>query len=494
MRILRFIVLLIMMSVMVLWANAQTNLDFYSIENQFNSSIYNPAFLSSQKIFSFSIFPLGGNSIGYNNQQVIRQLPLKIISGVSTDQDFKDLLKSLEIHPSIHQNIDITLLNVTYPSKFGVFNFRIREIENFSATFKGNISDFIFLEGIQSAVTNQVQNIPAQGVHYREYSLGYSKVTRNNRFAAGLRAKLYFGKAAFFSEISGNIISTQSGEYALTTQGLARLSFPISTTNGNGTIKDISSGFNRSNTIRYLMNAGNPGIGVDLGINYRINHNLTFSMSVIDLGKINWNSNLNSRSFKSKAEGYVFPKDSYVTSNDKGNLIITKTGNDSYLESVSKVPELLADSSAFSKPMPVSIFTGMKYQINPSLKISLVDRYVILKNMNYNSISMIANMVINTDLSVSSGYSIIGNSYKNIPFAVLLKRDFGQVYIGTDNLVAFILPSVSDFAGFSFGTCFYLFKNRNLSRNVSGNYPFYNSRKIKKSKKKGLVKNNYPEF
>jgi hypothetical protein len=217
-------------------------------------------------------------------------------------------------------------------------------------------------------------------------------------------------------------------------------------------------------------------------------------MSVIDLGKINWNSNLNSRSFKSKAEGYVFPKDSYVTSNDKGNLIITKTGNDSYLESVSKVPELLADSSAFSKPMPVSIFTGMKYQINPSLKISLVDRYVILKNMNYNSISMIANMVINTDLSVSSGYSIIGNSYKNIPFAVLLKRDFGQVYIGTDNLVAFILPSVSDFAGFSFGTCFYLFKNRNLSRNVSGNYPFYNSRKIKKSKKKGLVKNNYPEF
>jgi len=483
-----------MMSVMGFWANAQTSLDFYSLENQFNSSNYNPAFLSSQDNFTLSIFPIGGTNIGYNNQEVIKQLLVKVISGSSTDQDFKDMLKSMEEHSSIHQNIESNLLNFTIPSRLGVFNFRIKEVESFSAAFQGNLTDFIFRDGIQSAVTNQVQKLPAEGVHYREYSIGFSTVTGNNRLAVGIRAKLYFGKTGFFSEISGNIIPNAKGEYVLTTDGMSRLSFPLSTTTGNGTVTELASGLTGSNIINYLMNSGNPGVGIDLGINYRISPELTFSMSVIDLGKINWQTNLNSKSFKTKPGEYVIPSGSYVAANSNGSQIITKTGNGSYIESVSDIFELTPDASAFSKPMPINAYSGLKYQINPTLNISIVDRYVILKDMNYNSFSMLANLDVNNNLSLSTGYSIIGNSYKNIPFAVLLKRKFGQMYLGTDNLLSFILPSMSDFAGFTFGTCFYLFKNRNLSRTVSDDYPFYSPRKNKKSKKTGLIKYDYPKF
>src|SRR5450759_1850230 len=101
MRSIRIVVLLVSMSVMVLLAKAQPNLTFYSLENQFNSSNFNPAFLTSQNNFTFSIFPMGGTNIGYNNQQVIKQLLLKVLSGISTDQDYKDMLKSMADHSSI---------------------------------------------------------------------------------------------------------------------------------------------------------------------------------------------------------------------------------------------------------------------------------------------------------------------------------------------------------------------------------------------------------
>ena len=492
MRSIRIVVLLVSMSVMVLWAKAQTNLAFYSLENQFNSSNFNPAFLISQNNFSFSIFPMGGTSIGYNNQQVIKQLVLKVLSGISTDQDYKDMLKSMADHNFIHQNIESALLNIIFRSKVGVFNFRIKEVESFSAAFKGDLSDFIFKDGIQSAVINQSQNMPAQFIHYREYSLGYSLTTRNNKFFAGIRPKIYFGKSAFFSGISGIIIPDQAGEYVLNTGGKVKLSFPLNAMNVNGQNTDVNSGFKGSKAISYLMNSGNPGIGVDLGINYRINPGLTLSMSVIDLGKIYWNKNLNSKSFNGQ---HNFKGSVYPGYNKAGDEIITKTdGSYSFIDTISTKLDLKIDSSAFSRPMPITVFTGLKYQINPSLKISIVDRYIILKNLNYNSFSILANFDINKKLSVSSGYSIIGNSYKNIPLALLFKRDFGQIYVGTDNLLAFVLPSISDFAGFSFGTCFYLFKNRNLAHTDSKGYPFYSSKKSKKSKKTGRIRKNYQEF
>ena len=479
MRSIRIIVLLFSMSAMVLCAKAQTNLSFYPLEDQFNSFNYNPAFLSSQKKSNFSIFPMGGTSIGYNNQRVIKDLVSKSISGITSNDDYKNILKSMVDRSLINQSIESTLLTFTMMSKVGFFNFRIREIENFSTAVKGELTDFIIKSGIQSATVNQIQSLPAQAMHYREYSLGYSISTKNNKLAAGLRTKIYFGKAAFFSGISGQINPNPSGGYALNTGGEAKVSFP----GESGTINKTSG-----KTMDYLMNSGNPGIGVDLGVNYRIMPALTLSLSVIDLGQINWKNNLNSKSFN----GHYAFKDSL--NYDEITKIITKTGTNSYIDSVSTIFDLDTIPFGFSRPMPITIYAGLKYQVSPNLKISLVDKFVKLKNMNYNSFSILASFNMSKNILVSSGYSMIGNSYKNIPLALLFKKDFGQVYIGTDNLLAFIVPSISDFAGFTFGTCFYIFKDKETFRAPSKDYPSYKPRRTKKNWRTGLIRKNYPEF
>ena len=487
----RILVLLTLMSMISTFTKAQINIAFYPLEEQFNSYNLNPAFLNPQNRFTFSIFPMGGTSIGYNNQLVIRQLVTKFLSGGTTDQDYRDILKSMADRSSFNQSVESTLLSFTYRSDFGNFNFRVKENESFSISMKGSLTDFVIRTGIQTAEINQVQNLPAQALHYREYSLGYTLPGNHHRFTAGIRAKLYFGKGAFSSGLSGTI-KKDGANYLLQAQGKVLISVPeLNAFNTDGTLNSVSL-FGGSKTISYLMNRGNPGFGVDLGFKYRITPALSVSASVIDLGKINWKSNLNSKDLVGQYRIAGSTVNSHVSSN--GTELITKKfdNNSSISDSINNLFHITYDHSAFTTTLPVSAYAGLKYQVSPAMNINLMDKYVIINKMSYNSILASASMVVNKKLTVNAGYAVIGNSYFNIPVALLFKKDFGQIYVGTDNLAAFILPSISEFAGFTFGTCFYLFRKRDLSKPTDEYFPFFRPRKIKK-RSNGLILKEYPE-
>lgn len=478
------IFVLILLLVKVLPSGAQTNIAFYSLEDQFNSSAFNPAFLNSEHRFTFSIFPMGGTTIGYNNQRAIKELVSKFISGVTTDGDYKEILSSLTDHSSFNQTIESTLLNFTYLSQIGTLNFRINENENFSARLKGNASDFIIKTGIQSAVVGEEQYLPAQAMHYREYSLGYSTPLIQHRFKAGIRAKLYFGKSSFSSGLTGSI-SNESGNYMLRTSGKVNISVPETNQENPGTTNSISI-FTGSSMVGYLMNNGNPGIGVDLGFKYRITPRLTVSMSMMDLGKINWKSNLNSKFFEGEYQitNYQVP----TQINENGKEVITKSSSDAISDDISNLFNLVYDRETFSTTLPLSLYSSVSYRINPKVQINLLNKYVVIKDMNYNSSSLTANFNVNKNLSINTGYAIIGNSFNNVPLALLFKKDFGQIYFGTDNLAAFLFPNLSDFAGFSFGTCFYLFKKRDVYKPITESFPYYKPRKISRNRN-GKIKN-----
>ncbi len=469
----------------VLHLNAQTNISSYPFEMQFNSSGYNPAFLDSPNKFTFSIFPLGGTSIGYNNQQTIKELVSKFVSGVTTDQDYKDVLQSLVNKSSFYQSIESSLLSFSYKTVYGTFNFRINENENFTARINGDVSAFIIKSGIQSTEVNQRQFLPAQAIHYREYSLAYSTPTYRHRFKAGVRAKMYFGKSSFFSDISG-IIQNDAGSYFLRTSGKVNISAPeVKTTSNDGTLNSFSL-FTGSNALDYLMNTSNPGFGFDLGFKYRLTPRLSVTMSMIDFGKISWKSNLNSKYMTGeyKIETPVVP-----TISESGVETISKTiDQGSISDSISSIFSLIYDHSEFSSKMPLSVYSGLSYRINPKVQLNLLNRFVSIPNMSYNTTSVTVNFDLNESLSVNAGYAIVGNSYNNIPLAVLFRKDFGQIFMGTDNLAAFLFPGLSDFAGFSFGTCFYIFKNRDVYKPIVESYPYYTQRKYSKNRK-GLIKN-----
>ena len=468
-------------------SKAQPNMAFYPLDDQFNSSAFNPAFLNSREKFTFSIFPIGGSNIGYNNQEVVRGLVLETLHGITSDDDYKKVLESITDRSSFNQHIEIILLTLTLRSRLGFFNFRIQENQNLSAALEGELTHFLFSTNIQSVRINQIQNLPAQAMHYREYSLGYTLPSRNQKFTAGIRPKIYFGKSAFFSGLSGSIQNDAKG-YKLNAGGKVNLSIPMTQNLVNGdSITTLD--FSGKNIIRYLLNSGNPGFGLDLGFKYRITPDLTVSMSLLNLGKIEWKTNLNSKVFDGE---YLIPSQK-VTSNITRE-IITKNVRYALSDSISNIFEQSIDMNEFSSSMPVTIYAGIKHQVSPKINISLIDRFVYLKNLNYNSLSLMFDFNLNEELSISTGYSVISESYANLPVAFLYKKDFGQIYVGTDNLLSFIIPSISDFAGITFGTCFYLFKNSSSSKSISDDYPFYQPKKPIRNQKTGRIWNESADF
>ncbi len=250
----KILFLLTFLSIGIFDLKAQTNMVFYPVENQFSSSDFNPAFLSSDHRFTFSIFPMGGTNIGYNNQEIIKQLVTKFLSGINQDEEYKDVLISMVDRTSFNQNIESTLLFFTYRSKIGAFNFRIKENEFFSSSAKGPLSNFLINTDIQSVAVDYSQYLPALILHYREYSIGYSLPENHNKLSGGIRAKVYFGKGAFSSDISGSIQhDLVANKYSLKTTGKGYMSIPESTgVNGDGTVSNVAdiSGFNIKAIVR----------------------------------------------------------------------------------------------------------------------------------------------------------------------------------------------------------------------------------------------------
>lgn len=479
------LLLLMSWTFMCSWAAAQPNLAFYPLTDQFNSFDYNPAFLSSPEKFTFSMFPLAGTSMGFNNQQVISGMAINYIKSGTTNNDYKDAFSKMATHPFFHQNFQGSWLSFTFRSDIGFFNFRIKDSQYFMTRVGGEITRFIFSDDLQTAIIDRPQYLPGQAVHYREYSLGYSHQSRDKRFTAGIRAKRYYGKIGIFSDISGTIELNEpnSNDYVLRTSGLINISFPDNTfespNNSNNTIE-----LNSTKIKKYIFNSGNPGMGLDLGIHYRLSPALSLSVSVIDLGKINWKNNLNSKVLEKK-----YSLTNYQVVNNNGVQTITKIDSVNYSK-IFDFDKLDSERSSFSKPMPTVLYAGIKYQISPEFSLSLTDRYVVVEHLSYNSLSLNANFEVNKKLSISTGYSMIADSYLNIPFALLYKGDFGQFYIGTDNLPALSLSSSSGFAGFSAGAAFYLFRERIVYKQPSDDLPFYRPRKIINKSKSGLIFNN----
>jgi len=60
--------------------------------------------------------------------------------------------------------------------------------------------------------------------------------------------------------------------------------------------------------------------------------------------------------------------------------------------------------------------------------------------------------------------------------------------------LAFVIPSISEFSGLTFGTCFYLFRKRNLYDVPTEIAPFHKPKKVRKVRNSGRIMKEYTDF
>ena len=221
-----------------------------------------------------------------------------------------------------------------------IFSFRLRS--NNIGTFAFSITDFAGAKvNIPQALAdfaltgnpiNKVYNLDDANIKawwIRNYSLSYArninflKPASFENITAGISIKLVHGYSYIGTErVNTSLQTNSSAEINGSSDMLAYSAFSSQL----GVKYDFDSTESHSNFSPFPQPAG-TGIGFDLGINFKFNEKLNFSLAVTDIGKINWNKN--AAEFSSFGSIYV---DSFSDQNQIDSLNDQITGSGKHIE------------------------------------------------------------------------------------------------------------------------------------------------------------------
>jgi hypothetical protein len=142
----------------------------------------------------------------------------------------------------------------------------------------------------------------------------------------------------------------------------------------------------------------NPGLAVDLGVNYQLNPIWSFSASFLDIGKSVWKKNA---------------------------YQLTYSTDNSWAEEVPKL----------SVKIPSKLFVGANYALSPNWNAGALFKSVFYESGSYHSGTISLNGYLGSMLSTSISYSA-GKSFDNLGFGLRLRFLPGtDFYLVTDNIL-----------------------------------------------------------
>ncbi len=465
---------------------SQQNNTFYLMHEVPQSNLFTPAIQIKCKWY-VAIPALGSTHINISNSTFSFNELFSTNNG-SASLDMSSLYENVRNTNLVNSELHLDLISIGYRRNEYYFNFNIAEKVNVAATYPGSIIELAW-EGNTQFLDETVKfdNLRTHTVHYREYSLGVSKVWDAYNIL-GLRAKLLFGKANIYSGKSEISLYTDPNTFDLHIEGdiIENISFPVTITqDSEGKINGYE--INDIDPVSFLMNGKNKGFALDLGLIHRYSENITFSASLLDLGFIRWKSDVSNIHISGSAD--------YVGVGQGSNL-----GNSDLITEI--VDSILDDfdqtvtNDKYYSWLPTQIYLGGMYQYKPKLGIGIVNRNVIYRNKLHSSLTLSANTTVWNKLSASLSWSYLNNTYKNVGLGLAWHSRGLQFHMVSDNVLGIIKPLDARTLNlrFGFGLLLGCPKNKEEELKMSNPYDSMNkgncywAKKLNKDHKKILKK------
>jgi len=189
--------------------------------------------------------------------------------------------------------------------------------------------------------------------------------------------------------------------------------------------------WNEVNYADFLLNRGNPGIALDLGIIYRYDSKLTLSASLLDVGGLLWKTEINNIS----SEG-TFVYEAIESSGD----LISRAFLDEFIDTLQSAFDATVSQQPYSSFLPSQLFLGASYQLKEGLSVGLVNRNLILRSKLHSSFTLSATTDLTQRIRGSLSWSYLNNSIKNLGVVIALQGEGFQFHLASDNLIGFLQP------------------------------------------------------
>ena len=268
----------------IIGLTAQTSVSFNHLGNAtFQNTYQNPALIPRENLF-IGLPVLSGVHFHVNSKTSYNETFTK--EGNSTLVDITKILDNLQRQNLVSSHVGVNLFHLGFKTKNrSLISFSARERVEVDALYSRQLVDFVWNGSEQ--FTNQtitVSNAGISGLHFREFGIGYAMPV-NERANFGVRGKFLLGFAdislpgSFSAQLESNgeffqLENTEVKNFELRTSGL-----------------DIYRG-NEGSLGSHLLWNKNTGFAIDLGVTYHLSRAYTVTASLLDVGFINWNEDI----------------------------------------------------------------------------------------------------------------------------------------------------------------------------------------------------------
>ncbi|MDR3180911.1 MAG: DUF5723 family protein [Prevotellaceae bacterium] len=377
----------------------------------------NPANLSDSTKFFMGIPFLSNINVDFN------------LGFSYSDAIYRDAYDSLRINRSIVDQLTGSSrmgFDVSYELlSFGV-RFREDNMITFSLSAK-SFGTFLFPKDVATLLVNG--NTPGGALSidsdvnasaYIEAALGYSRII-DKHWKVGARVKYLAGLANVYSDKMNINIATDPDDYSLTLSSDALL----------------RTSMMENNPLK------NSGVAFDAGVYYKSPvKGLEFSLSLVDWGYIQWNSDR--KAFRSEVKNGVYEF--------KGITDVQDNNVNAILDTLKEVLDFneIDNPDAYTSPMLGKIFFGVSYDISKYDKVGFLFSTRALQHFSRTTFSLMYSRSVGKWFTVAAGNNFMTQKLFNPSLALHFRTGSFQFHLVGENISSFYLKDIST-ANIQFG-------------------------------------------
>ncbi len=384
-------------------------------------SYLNPAFIPHGN-FHAGIPVISGTGYSWSNNGFRYDDLFKAAGNDSTEMNIQGVIASLKSQNNISAQFETDLLSIGFRSGKNYFSFHGTEKADIRFTYSKSLMKF--LHDGNAATTGTFQHIEPhiEAIHYREHSLQWSREIKE-WLRAGISLKYLYGMEHAVSEGWGADVYTNPIDYTLT----ASADYTVYTSG-----MDTNS-FDNFSFSEYSFGKGNTGYAIDFGINAKPGKRFEFSASILDIGKIRWQSeNVIYRTSKT-TEPFTwsgFNLDEFIANDSTSAEEYLSAIGDSLYESFG----VTTSDEDYSYNMPVKIFGSATYLITPRYGVNFLVRHISYQAEAQTDYQLSFTGKSRTWLNYYLSASRINSSPVTLGAGLSMNFNNNQVYFASDNI------------------------------------------------------------
>lgn len=431
----RYYNILLALAIALLTASSvvgQTN-SLYFLQNIPESNDLNPSLKPNCKWYIGvpgvnSVYFQEHNDLTYSDILYTKANTDSVFHPLNNSGYFDEFRKIIEETSLFNVDMSETLLRFGFKINNGYFHFSNSVKTSVNYKLPKDIAWII--NGMANAEKVDFKTFGVDAISYHEFSFGYSHDIKHN-LTVGAKFKLLRGIYGVTTDIDEAYIYSSTKYWKTKLDGTVNISGPVEIIDedpNDNKIDEINSlDMDYGPVEDALYGKSNPGFAFDLGAEYVLNEKWKFSASLIDLGRIKWDANLNNIHYETDQKLEALDTD-VADWDDLGDAA------EEYLDEIEDEVYSSTSQSSFKSNLPAKLYIGSAYELTPNVSFGVLSNTRFYKDRSTESLMFSANLNAYKWITSSLSYNLNFDGPETLGFTLGLNAGAVQFYVATDYL------------------------------------------------------------